>query len=491
MNPQLYQEIERYLRLLLAKKRLFVAIALAVMTVGVVVSYLLPKKYEAKSTVFIEQSVINDLVKGIAITPSMDAKIRVLSVSMLSRESLSKVLRILDKDVGFASEGAFDAYVEGLRKRIEIELDEKRGVFFISFADKDPRFARDLVNTITQVYIEMNTASKRGESLEATRFLAEQIESFKKRIDAVEEEINQYKAAHGLQLAVDDTVLRFEIAEHEKKVEELRARRIELETQERLIPSGGGGKGGSLAELEQNLASLLTMYTENHPKVVRLRGLIAELKANPPQSTGGNAGAGATRAMIRAELDANKGQMDREQQNIEDKMRLLREIPNIRTGLNELLRKKENETMIYNQLVTRYGQSEVSKQMEMENKSVNFRIVDPAVLPEKPVSPKRVLIMLLSFLAGIGAGAAAVIIPYLLSGAVKNLDDLRGLNQRILAVIPSIPKREEVLSHQRGDRRFLAAAGLYLSVLLAIVVMEVLGWPYVENILGRIPGLSF
>ena len=172
-------------------------------------------------------------------------------------------------------------------------------------------------------------------------------------------------------------------------------------------------------------------------------------------------------------------------------MQLLRQIPVIQTSLRELQRKKENETIIYNQLVSRYGQSEVSKQMEMENKSVNFRIVDPAVLPEKPVSPKRVQIMLLSLLAGIGAGIAAVILPYLLSGAIKGVDDLRGLNQRVLAVIPSIPKPEEEERRKRGDRRFLAVAGVYLSMLLAVVVMEALGWPYIENILGRIPGLSF
>lgn len=486
MNHELYLELDRYARLLLRRKRLLVLATLLVITVGVLASYVLPKKYEAESTVFIEQSVISDLVKGIAITPSMDAKIRVLSLSMLSRETLTKVLRILDKDVQLTSDAQREAYLEALRKRIDIKLDEKRGVFFISFTDSDPRFARDLVNTITQVYIESNTASKRDESLEATRFLADQIESFKKRIDAVEDEINAYKAEHGMQLAVDDTMVRFEIAEAEKKLESIRARRFELETHERLMPSGGG-QGSALADMRRQLAGLLTTYTENHPKVVRLRGEIAALRANP-QAPVGNGAAAMTRGMIMAELEANKVQEEAQLKAIEDKRQLLREIPAIRTGLNELLRKKENETQIYSQLVTRYGQSEVSKQMEMENKSMTFRIVDPAVLPEKPVSPNRPLLMIGSLVVGLGAGMALIILPYMMGGAVNSTSDLRSLNLRVLAVVQVIPKPEEEKARKKEDRLFLAGAAAYLSLLVFVFTLEFMDAPFMERLFDGVRG---
>jgi polysaccharide chain length determinant protein (PEP-CTERM system associated) len=486
MNQELYLELERYVRLLLRRKRLLVLVTLLVMTLGFSASYLLPKKFEAESTVFIEQSVISDLVKGIAITPSMEAKIKVLSVSMLSRDTLTKVLRILDKDVLFETDAAREAYLEELRKRINIKLDEKKGVFFISFTDSDPRFARDLVNTLTQVYIETNTASKRDESLEATRFLAEQIESFKKRIDAVDEEINAYKAEYGMQLAVDETMIRFEIAEAENKLEAIRARRFELETQQRLLPSGG--KGDALAEMRRQLTALRTNYTESHPKVIRLKAEIEALEANPAPSSPADGQAAMTRGMIKAELEANKLQEQSQLTDIEEKRQLLRELPTIRTGLNELLSKKENESQIYSQLVTRYGQSEVSKQMEMENKAMTFRIVDPAVLPEKFVSPKRPLIMAGSMVAGLGAGAALIILPFLLGGAVKGLDELRALNLRVLAVVPNIPKPAEERARRKGDILFLTGAFVYFSALMAVAVLEVMGKGQVEQVFEGVKG---
>jgi len=483
MNHDLYLKLARYAQHLLDRKRLLILTALLVTTLGFLTCYLLPKKYEAQSTVFIEQSVISDLVKGIAITPSMDAKIKVLSVSMLSRETLSKVLSLLDKDVVLANDAMRESYMASLRNRIKIRLDEKRGVFFISFIDPDPRFARDLVNTLTQVYIESNTASKRDESLEATRFLSEQIETFKKRIDVVEEEINSYKAEHGMQLAVDETVIRYEIADAEKKLEDIRARRFELETKRGLIPAGGG-KGGRLAELERQLASLQMTYTESHPKVVHVKDEIAVLKSSPSRGQAGDVGAATTRALITAELEANRGFEERQMKAIDEKRQLLREIPSIRTGLNELLHKKQNETLIYNQLVTRYGQSEVSKQMEMENKSMTFRIVDPAVLPETHVSPNRPLIMGASLAGGIFFGVALVLLPYLMGGAIMELSDLRPLNQRVLAVIPIIPKPDKEVQRKRADRLFLAMAAMYFSGLLVLGVLEVLGSSYVENLVS-------
>lgn len=490
MNHDLYLELGRYVRLLMRRKRLLVLMTLLAMTMGVFISYSLPKQYEAKSTVFIEQSVISDLVKGIAISPSMNAKIKVLSLSMLSRETLSTVLQILDKDVAFPTDAALESYINQLRESISIRLDERRGVFFISFTDSDPRYARDLVNTITQVYIESNTASKRDESLAATRFLGEQIESFKKRIDVVEEEINKYKADHGLELAVDQGMIRLEISDKEKRIESLRLRQKELETQLRLIGSGSGSGGGTLRELENQLGSLLNVYTENHPKVTRLRAQIEAVKARP----GGGAspdGSGISRALIRAEMESNAERIAKTESEIEEKMQLLRQIPTIRTELNELLRKKENETIIYNQLVTRYGQSEVSKQMEMENKSMTFRIVEPAVLPSTPISPKRVLIMFGSMVAGIGIGAALIILPYLLGGSIRSIADLRVLNHKVLAVLPTIPKPEEERQRKRKDMVFLGVAFLYFSMLVTVAVLEAMGKPYVEATLNQVKDFWF
>jgi hypothetical protein len=145
-----------------------------------------------------------------------------------------------------------------------------------------------------------------------------------------------------------------------------------------------------------------------------------------------------SKAMVMAELESSKRQEKSQLREIKEKTELLRQLPVIRSGLNELQSKKDNESQIYNQLVTLYGQSEVSKQMEIENKH-DIPHHRPGRAAEDSVSPNRPLIMLASLLAA--WGRARPDRRALHDGRrVRSVADLRVFNQRVLAILPMIPK---------------------------------------------------
>ena len=48
------------------------------------------------------------------------------------------------------------------------------------------------------------------------------------------------------------------------------------------------------------------------------------------------------------------------------------------------------------------------RRWKIADKTTTFRIVDPAILPTRPVGMKRVLLMLAGILAGFAAGLGAV-----------------------------------------------------------------------------------
>src|SRR3974390_826405 len=106
-------------QLLVRRKKLFVVVALLIMTAGIVMSFVLPRKYEAKSTVFIEKNVISELVKGITVTPSMEDTIKVLTYAITSRTLLSKTADSLDMNV--TSKNNIDS--EELVKRLQKDID--------------------------------------------------------------------------------------------------------------------------------------------------------------------------------------------------------------------------------------------------------------------------------------------------------------------------------------------------------------------------------
>ena len=79
-------DIKGYLRLVYKKRYLFALTAVLVTTLIVGASYILPKKFEAKSVVLIERNFMNEIMKGLAVSaPSIDNQAGALSVILTSR----------------------------------------------------------------------------------------------------------------------------------------------------------------------------------------------------------------------------------------------------------------------------------------------------------------------------------------------------------------------------------------------------------------------
>lgn len=481
-------DLMRYVHLILDRKGIFVAIAIAVMMMAITVSYILPKKYTAQSIVFIEQNVISDLVKGIAITPSMDMKIKAIKVTMLSRSMILDVIKALDMDLELQTDAELDGLIKSLQNRIDIRLDEKRGVFMISFADPDPVLARDVVNTLTRIYIEENTSTKRKESFEATQFLAEQIEVFKKRIDAAEKEIDEFKAESGLILSSDESAIRREIENAEDQLEGIRIRINALQTARSLMLSNTPLQQ-QLDQQRDTLEQLRTRYTDNHPKVKQLENAIAET-----QQLIKTKGKSELDAVYRSkEYQSNKvelASLNNVRRNLEEEIRknkeTIRKIPALKTQLVELERKRNNEAIIYEQLVSRYGQSEVSKEMELQDKSMSFRVLDPAVVPAIHSSPNRPLIILAGIILGFGLGAGIIVLVDLISPSIKSLDDLKEFGLPVLAVIPKVRDEAAIARERRKDILIYAIGLCGLLVSLGFLVIEFLNLGLVEKVIQRI-----
>lgn len=481
-------DLVRYLHLVMARKGLLVTLALLVMSAAIIASYVLPKKYEAESIVFIEQNVISDLVKGIAITPSMDMKIKAIKVTMLSRSMLLNVIKSLDMDLRLKSDQALDGMIEGLQNRIQISLDEKKGVFRIAFADKDPVLARDVVNTLTRIYIEENTSTKRKESFEATKFLAEQIEMFKERINKANQEIDRFRAEAGPTLTSNEVVLRAENENMESQLEGIKTRIHALETSRSLLLRNTPLRQ-QLDQQRLELKTIRTRYTDNHPAVKKLKSLIAETERQI--KSGGNSDLSSIYGTaeyqgIKIELGAlEKTQMNLEAK-IEENKEIIKQIPHMRTRLSELERNKQNEVIIYEKLVSRYGQSEVSKEMELQDKSMSFRVLDPAVIPTMHSSPNRPLIILMGIFGGLGFAIGVIILMDLINPSIKTLDDLRAFGIPVLAVVPKVRDEEVIASERRKDRIILSVGigGIVFSLMFFVIEFMHLG--IVDKVIAKV-----
>lgn len=480
-------DYRKYVDLLLRRKRLFIVVALFIMTVGVGYSYYLPKVYAARSTVFIEKNVISELVKGIAVTPSMDQTLKVLTYALTSRTILAKVINELDMNQKRDSDAELEKILMQVNKNISVNVKDNN-LFIITYKHTDPKIARDFINTLVRTYIEQNVSSKREESYGAIVFLSEQIDTVKEKLEKADDELNKYKAQQGGVVNIDEAKLFQEINTAEQKLQDIQLRRRHLEGLKPVTRRESDPMQIQLVALQKRQDELTTKFNDNYPELVRIRGEIESLKQqiNKRPAASIETPDHQEVAKIEAELSALRLTEESLRRYIGKNQSLLRQIPTVKAELDRREVDKRKQKELYDQLLSRQGQSEVSKQMEIQDKTTTFRIVDPAVLPVKPVSPNRVKIILVGILGGIAASFGLVLGLDQLSNKIKSVDSLKTFGLPILAVIPTIPDASLQLKRSRDDIRIYVVSSCYLLLIIGFLIIEFLNLQYVDKLISII-----
>ncbi|OGW46616.1 MAG: hypothetical protein A2078_06960 [Nitrospirae bacterium GWC2_57_9] len=404
-------DLKQVLRLVYKKKVLYLSVAAAVTSVILVVGYLMPKTYEATSVIFIERNVLNELIKNVTVTSSIEEKVKALSVVIKSRSLIMKVMDDLDMDVTGRSAEQLEGAIRGFQKETEIKIEMNRSqrdmdLFTVSFRNSDPQLASNYVNLLVRRYIEENLSHKREEAYGASRFLLDQISTFKGKLEKIEASMSRLR-------------------------------------REKNIPEKGSSAGERLQQLLRRKDELLVLYTENHPEVMRIRSEIETLrervKNEPVESAGSDA------VML------------------------------------DLERERETTKKIYEDLLATLRRSEVSTQIEVQDKAGAFRIIDPAVVPTRPISPNMVQMVVLAIVGGLAIASVLLVLVDRFDVSVKSVDILKKMGLPVLAVISTMRTDQETAAIKKKDRIVYAVAGFYLACLLLIAGLESMGYSFIDE----------
>jgi hypothetical protein len=176
-----------------------------------------------------------------------------------------------------------------------------------------------------------------------------------------------------------------------------------------------------LARLQSERAALLTHYTTRHPEVIKKdidiaksEAVIKFLKSDP---------SGAERELqLPASVDPVLAELARQvEANGREIEELSRQEARARTDLGQyqgrlnlapvreqelsgILREHDTFKQQYTELLNRQQQSQLATNLAESRESLQFRLLDPPTLPERPSSPKRVKISLGGLAGGIFLG---------------------------------------------------------------------------------------
>ena len=230
MKAQLGQieQVKQFLHAVYTRRRMFIVIAATVSLVLVFLTFFKTKVYEVKSTVFIERNVINSLMKGITVSPSMDDRIRVLRYTMLSRDMVTRTLKKMDMDADarYIDPENFQALVRKCQRQTEISV-RGNDLFFVSIIDSDPVFAKEYINTLVNIYVEENLSGKREESYGANRFLSEQVNFYKQKLDEIDARIIDFRREAGIYSTINEVTVMRQIEEDEEVLKVLKGQKTQ------------------------------------------------------------------------------------------------------------------------------------------------------------------------------------------------------------------------------------------------------------------------
>jgi hypothetical protein len=105
--------------------------------------------------------------------------------------------------------------------------------------------------------------------------------------------------------------------------------------------------------------------------------------------------------------------------------------------LTELMRDYETIQTIYRGLLAKREDSKVAANLEVRQVGEQFRVLDPARVPEAPFSPDRTRIELLGVAVGLLIGLGAAGLREYLDQTLKTEDDVRNvLGLPVIATVP-------------------------------------------------------
>lgn len=535
-SPKQVIKPEQILEIIIRRRWIIVIPLCIFLSLGFAYTFTVPQVYEASTTILITpQRVPQGYVQSV-VTTGNEQRINTISKLILSRTNLEKIINEFGL---YQSEETRDMYLEdkikNMRQRIIVQQDSRyRGgteAFSISFRFSDnPELVKEVANTLATFFMDENLKARESQAIGTSEFLESELDKIRKKLEEREAEMAAYRSQYlgGLpdelqaniatldRLQVQHTDALTHLRETSNAAARLRTQISRIrETardsnvviqQDGTLVTSAPVLSPSEQQLEQEkrqLDELLLKYTGKHPDVVKLTKSIAKLEKKIEQEKkeaekeennaareGDEEDTTAPELPVNNELfqaEYNLKQLEAEiantQKNIaEIKNQMLvyqkrvEDTPKREQELQSIQRDYNNIRESYNSLLARRLEAEISVNMEKKQKGEQFRIIDYARTPQKPISPDVRKLFLFSAAIGLGLAGGIIFLLEFLNPSIQSEEEIeQGLGLPILAAIQPLPKPGDKIKNWIEGIIFTIVAGYAAAVFMAFAVTHLKG----------------
>ncbi|MCL6622731.1 MAG: hypothetical protein K6T55_11615 [Syntrophobacterales bacterium] len=182
--------------------------------------------------------------------------------------------------------------------------------------------------------------------------------------------------------------------------------------------------------------------------------------------------------------------LKKQRAELQAKLRVYRDrlerAPQVEQEYLALTRDYQNAHAKHQEVMNKILEARIAEGMEEAQKAERFTLIDPAVYPERPVSPNRLLILLAGLVLGMGGGLGLVALREHLDHTIKSAEELAWLTGLpVLGRISRIITPEDRAREARRRRLAWTVAGLSVAVGLVVFHFFIMDLWIVTAKLGR------
>ncbi|GAC1337016.1 MAG: Wzz/FepE/Etk N-terminal domain-containing protein [Acetobacteraceae bacterium] len=419
----------------------------------------IPNVYEASARMYVDaDAVLTPLLRGLAVDTSLGAQVDLLQRTLLSRPNLEKL--ISKTDLELQTMGASDKSAMAERLASEIHFSpQTRNLFVISYRNQQPKLAYDVVQAMLTAFVESKAGTNRADLENASRFIETQLSLYERQLRDAEHRRAAFYVKYMEVLPQDGGVSRLEgaagmVKSLQGQLTDALQRKSALErelasTQPLLVVESENSPAVRVQAAERQLQELRLRSTEAHPDVIAQKRLIEALKRGdlgPEPGAARASSAGTSRSVpnpvfeqlkVRlVETVASIASLQRQLvETTEERDRLetvARGAPGLQADAININRDYQLLTRNYTELASRREAMRMSAAAEASADNVKIQVIDPPLVPQRPIAPKRVVLTTGVLLAGLGAGLGLALLLVQLDQSFHTTDDLHSFGYPVV-----------------------------------------------------------
>jgi uncharacterized protein involved in exopolysaccharide biosynthesis len=420
-----------YMKIFFRRKEFLIIPAIIGLTLGICAGLVLPPEYESSTIMLVEEGKTdNPLFDKLTVSTTVQQRMLAIKESMLGWNSLVELVRRLGMDRDVSTPKEFEDLILGIKDRVNIQL-RGQNIINLSFTARDPKETQAVVKNITDIFIEKNVEIQNQETSSAITFIEEQLKLYRSKI----------KSAEIAQLREDLQTLLYDATENHPDVKRLmeqitqkqeELRRENLEYHEDILKDTNTNT--AIIQGIQEALQTLEMTAKGGPA------------ADPGVASGADPKSAIYKVMLMEKMDQVKARD---------------------AGINQ---------SIYGMLLQRLETAKITQRLQSSKEGTRYTVLDPPRLPLEPVKPNKILLAILGLAGGVGIGIGLIFLFEFLDKSFLDVEEAKTfLGAPLLGAISKI-NTEAVMRQERERQAWLYTLTVVFAIVLVILTAAIMNF---------------